>query len=154
MERKIPKVFNRYNKPRNQNISSAGAAIYEYDYLDYNDMEIDSVTKKQKPKLKKAKINVQEKIQSCLGLTDYKARIAAGEEILNDGTIGDGLRDFTSLPGDKADLIDFISRISAMDQSQIDELVKTYTTTETTTETFETTQQTEQDSTESDETTT
>lgn len=106
------KVHTIFDRPKKK-ASPSGTPIYEYEYRDPKD-----------GKLKTAKKNIQEKIQSCLQMTDYKAKIAAGEEILINGNIGEGIRDFTNIPGDKANLIDFIGEISRMDQEQVNEIIK------------------------------
>lgn len=106
------KVYNRYNAPKGKK-AIPGSDIYEYDYIDPN-------TKK----LTHKKINQQEKIQSCLPMTDYKKQIENGELKINDNRITEGVRDFTGVPGNKADFIDFITKVSSMDKDQIDNLVK------------------------------
>lgn len=106
------KVFNRYNAPKGKK-TEPGKDIYEYDYIDPD-------TKKIVHK----KINQQEKIQSCLPMTDYKKQIENGELRINDNRITEGVRDYTGVPGNKADFIDFIIKVSSMDKAQIDNLVK------------------------------
>lgn len=110
MERVIPKIFNRYNAPKGKTVK-AGSELYEYQYLD-----------KDKKVVKKV-VNVQEKIQSCFGLTDYKTKIANGEEVLN-GITGEYIRDFRNVPGDKVDFIDFVNFVSNMDEKQIADFIQ------------------------------
>ena len=66
----------------------------------------------------------QEKIQSNLEKVNYKKQIERGELLLNDSITGEGIRDYTSLPGDKVNFIDFIAKIGQLSPEQIDQMVK------------------------------
>ena len=106
------KVYNAWNKPKAkpQNVRQE---IYEYDYID-----------KESGEVKKRKINMQEKIQSNLEKVNYKKQIERGELLLNDSITGEGIRDYTSLPGDKVNFIDFIAKIGQLSPEQINQMVK------------------------------
>ena len=106
------KVYTAWNKPKAkpQNVRQE---IYEYEYIE-----------KATGEVKKRKINVQEKIQSNLERVNYKKQIERGEILLNDSITGEGIRDYTSLPGDKVNFIDFIVKIGQLSPEQISQMVK------------------------------
>lgn len=149
----ITKVFNCFNAPKGKPVSS-GSPIYEWEY--YDDVEVtrkneDGEEEKYYIKKKKTKKkNVQEEIQSHLSSVDYKRKILTGEEAINEAILGDTIKDFTNLPGDKVDFIDFINLVSKLDENQITDYIQQITqgtaqdsetaqvTTETTTPTGET----------------
>jgi len=106
------KVYNAWNKPKHKK-EDVHQEIYEYDYIDQKSGEV-----------KKAKINIQEKIQSNLERVNYKKQIERGELILDGGPIEQGYRDYTSIPGDKVDFIDFIAKISQLNSEQVNNLVE------------------------------
>ena len=106
------KVFNIFNRPKVSK-EKVNPNIYEYDYID-----------KKTGEKKHNKINQQEKIQSNLAKVDYKKQIERGELILDGISTSEGTRDFTVIPGDKVDFIDFIAKVSRMDSKQIDTLVE------------------------------
>ena len=105
-------VYNIFNRPKAAK-QKVNQEIYEYSYID-----------KKTGEKKTNKINLQEKIQSNLAKVDYKKMIERGELILDGFNSESGTRDFTVIPGDKVDFIDFIAKVSRMDSKQIDSLVE------------------------------
>lgn len=120
----MQKIRNRYHTEKAKKCSH-GAEIYEYDYIDPKTKEV--VHKKT---------NVQEKIQSCRGLVDYKKMIKNGE-YQNDGPLGTSDKDYTTVPTDKVDIITLIDSVSKLNEEQI-----TYLLQQTTKQTETTNQET------------
>ena len=120
------KIYNQYNKPRGKK-ENVHQEIYEYEYFD-----------KKTGEVKTNKINVQEKIQSNLEKVNYKKMIERGELQLNGNISSEGVRDFTSVPGNKVDFIDFIAKVSQLDEKARSQIIENY---------FKQNQQNSQDST-------
>jgi hypothetical protein len=105
--RKQHKVYSAHNAPRGKTAKS-GEKIYKYKYVD-----------KETNKVVETEINQQQKIESYIGLTDYKNRIKNGEEVLVNGNTGELIKDYRSLPADKVALIDFINMASNLSEDEI-----------------------------------
>jgi len=109
------KVYTEWTAPKGKK-ENVHQEIYEYDYIDRKTGEV--VHKK---------INTQEKIQSNLAKTDYKKMIMMGEIPDNGRTMEPGLRDYTVIPGNKADFIDFVTKVSNMDAEALNKMVEQFT---------------------------
>ena len=126
----MEKVFNKYTKKRGKK-SNPGEAIYKYEYID-----------RKTGKVETKETNIQEKIQSCAGLVDYKKMIKNGE--YNNKFMGATSADYTSVPGDKVDIIDTINKVNQLSPEALNQILEALngkpreTTSETTSETNKT----------------
>ena len=100
------KVYNCFNAPRGKKVAS-GEEIYEWEYLDENG------------ELKKDKKNVKEEINSFVSRVDYKSQIKRGELDLDANITGNVERDFTGIPNNTVDIINYLRYLSTLDKEQV-----------------------------------